>query len=109
MQRLEHKPLTNPNEVARSSAEAEEQSNEASSSYSTAAASEKLAGKIEMEGVKSFDGKLERNDLASDDQVEEVMKKSSSKREYLKKRPSQSTKINNTQSNVENQTASQQP
>lgn len=43
-----------------------------------------------MEGVKSFDGKLERNDLPSDDSVEEVMKKSDKKREYLKKRPSMS-------------------
>lgn len=43
-----------------------------------------------MEGVKSFDGKLERNDLPSDDSVEEVMKKSDKKREILKKRPSQS-------------------
>lgn len=52
-----------------------------------------------MDGVKSLDGRLERTDLNNDDQIEEVMKKSDKKREYLKKRPS-SNKID-TQSNSE--------
>ena len=76
--------------MARSSAEAEEQQYEASSAYGAAAESEKLAGKMELQGVQSLDGKLERTDLSpsSGDQVEEVMKKSEQKREILKKRPS---------------------
>jgi len=41
-----------------------------------------------MDGVKSLDGKLERNDLNNEDQFEVVMQKSDKKREYLKKRPS---------------------
>ena len=63
MHQLEHKKLIEASDVARSSAEAEEQQSDAQSAYSTAAQSEKLAGKIEPEGVSSFDGKLERNDL----------------------------------------------
>ena len=50
-----------------------------------------------MEGIKSLDGKLDRTDLNNDDQIEEVMKKSDEKRQYLKKRPSESK--NNTESN----------
>jgi hypothetical protein len=43
---------------------------------------------MEMDGVKSLDGKLERTDLSNNDDTIEVMKKSDKKREYLKKRPS---------------------
>lgn len=51
MRQLDHKKLTKPGEIPRSSAEADEQQNEAASSFSTAAESEKLAGKMEPQGV----------------------------------------------------------
>lgn len=90
MRQLEHQKLTTTNEVARSSAEQDEQQTDASSSYTTAAESERLTGKMEPEGVKSLDGKLERNDLpsapAAEDHIEEVMKKSNEKREVLSKK-----------------------
>jgi len=89
MQQLEHAKLRRPGETARSSAEADEMQTEAESSYTAAAESEKLAGKVEPQGIKSLDGKLDRTvlDNNSDDIIEEVMKKSDKKREVLKKKP----------------------
>jgi hypothetical protein len=81
--------ISKPGEIARSSAEIEEQQQDASSSFSAAAESEKLAGKLEPKGVNSLDGKLERTDMPESQEIEEVMKKSDKKREVLKKRPSE--------------------
>jgi hypothetical protein len=93
MHQLDHEKLTKAGEIPRSSAEAEEQQSEASNSFTAAVESERLAGKMEPQGVQSLDGKRQRTDMASsssDDQFEEVMKKSDKKREVLKKRPGSS-------------------
>lgn len=88
MRQLEHKKLIGANDVAHSSAELEEQQNDAQSAYSTAASSEKLAGKIEPEGVQSYDGKLERNDLdSSQSTIEVVMEKSTKNRQVYNSNP----------------------